>query len=134
MKIEVSDEVGWQLQRLADERNLYVAELISAMLEQYDGRHKAPTLADFARIAVESPMASDAPVDTSERSREMPSASIEETPGEDECEYPPGSLGRFAQQALKRGLASKDPVDTSIRSREILNADLADHVDRRIRT
>lgn len=72
MKIEVSEEVGLHLKQLAEDRNLTMDELISAMLERYDvKRRKGVTLADFAKMAIEAGLSSAEPTDTAERSREI---------------------------------------------------------------
>lgn len=137
MKIEISDELGLRLKELAEDRNLSVEEMLSAMIDRYSPKRGSATLADLARIAREANLSSEHPVDTAARSREILSTEREQSPddavNDSEQEYPPGSLARFAQLALEAGLASSEPVDTSARSREILKTEFADYVDRRSR-
>ena len=72
MNIEVSDEVGLHLEKLAQERNQTIEELICAMLDNFDiSRRKGATLADFAKMAIEAGLSSAEPTDTAERSREI---------------------------------------------------------------
>lgn len=135
MNIEVSDEVGLQLEELAKERNLTVEELIGAMLDNFDvERRKNGTLADPAKMAKSMNLSTEEAVNTAERSREILQTEYPEYLSELlEKEYPPGSLARFAQVAIEACVASNEKVDTSARSREILNNEFADFIDRRIR-
>lgn len=138
MNIEISDEIGLQLEQLAEERQLTMDELISALLDRYDvKRRKGVTLADMAANA------SKANVSETESEGACPpylaKLAIERGISPEylsellEKEYQPGSMGRLAQVAVKAGMASKKKVDTSARSREILNSEFADFIDRRIR-
>lgn len=137
MNIEVSDEIGLQLEQLAKERKLTMDELISAMLDGYDLVRNSKTLPEPAENAAKAnlsetesdgacpPYLAKLAIDRG-ISPEYLSELLEK-------EYPPGSLARFAQVAIKAGVASKEKVDTSARSREILNSEFADFIDRRIR-
>lgn len=72
MNIEVSDEVGLHLEKLAKERNLSIEELIGAMLDNFDvERRKGVTLADLAKMAKSMNLSTEEAVNTAERSREI---------------------------------------------------------------
>ena len=71
MKIEISDELGLRLKELAEDRNLSVEEMLSAMIDRYSPKRGSATLADLARIAREANLSSEHPVDTAARSREI---------------------------------------------------------------
>ena len=71
MLIEVSEEIGLQLKQLANERELTIEELVSAMLDQYDIKRNSVTLAELAANAEKADLATAHPVDTSARSREI---------------------------------------------------------------
>ena len=145
MNIEVSEEVGLHLKQLAEDRNLTMDELISAILERYDvKRRKGVTLADSAEMVSKAKLSTAESADTADNSRDILNTryaehlrergmSTSEVVEKLEKEYPPGSLGRLAQVAVKARMASEKKVDTSARSREILNSEFADFVDRRIR-
>lgn len=145
MNIEVSDEVGLQLAKLAEERKLTVDELICAMLDGYDvERRKGVTFADLAANATKAKLSAAEPDGNADNSRDILKTEYAKhllkqgyTPSEVfevlTKEYPPGSLARFAQVAIKAGMASSEPVNTSDNSREILNAEFADFIDRRTR-
>lgn len=138
MNIEVSDEIGQYLERLAEERNLTIEELISAMLERYDvKRRKGVTHAELAANAAKAnasePEAVGACPGYLAKLATERGISPEHLSELLEKEYPPGSMGRLAQIAVKAGMASEKKVDTSARSREILNSEFADFIDRRIR-
>ena len=136
MNIEVSDEVGLQLEELAKERNLTVEELICAMRDDFDiSRRKGVTLADFAKMAIEAGLSSAESEDACPPylaklaiERGISPKYLSELL---EKEYPPGSMGRLAQVALQAGMASKEMVDTAERSREILNTEYADYLKKR---
>lgn len=137
MKFEVSDEIGLHLTKLAEERELTIEELISAMLGRDDVVRNSPALAELMENAAQ--------VDASEPEAigacppYLAKLAIERGISPEYLskllakEYPPGSMGRLAQVAVKAGMASKKKVDTSARSREILNSEFADYIDRRIR-
>ena len=140
MNIEVSDEVALHLQKLAEERELTVEELIRAMLDGYEvKRPKGVTLADFAKMAIEAGLSTgesdgaavnSRDVLNSEQAKQLLKRGYSPRVVVDVLtkEYPPGSLARFAQVAIRAGMASKEPVDTSARSREILNTEYADYL------
>lgn len=143
MKIEISDEVGLQLEQFAEERNLTIDELICAMLERYDvKRCKGVTLADLAANAAEANLATAETDENAENGRDILNSEyakylIERGYSPSKVvdvltkDYPPGTFARFAQVAIKAGMASAEPVNTSDNSREILNTEYADYLKRR---
>ncbi|MCY3915849.1 MAG: hypothetical protein OXG49_07535 [Chloroflexi bacterium] len=135
MKIEVSDEVGLQLEQLAKESSQSIDELISAMLDEIDVVRNCIGLAqvtdNHAEVdASESETVGACPPYLAKLANER-GVSPEYLSKLLEKEYPPGSMGRLAQVAVKTGMASKERVDTAAQSREILNTEYADYLKKR---
>ena len=75
MTIDIPEDIARRLEELAERDNLEIEDLLRDMLERYPDNGESDqkqwaTLADLARNAKEANLASLAPVDTAERSRE----------------------------------------------------------------
>ena len=122
MMIEVPDEVGAQLQEMAEARRIAVGEMVEILLirDQIDSaRIRRENAERFRRTEEKAKAAEEA------RSK------CKLKPG-DEGWPPPGSLAALAENARKANLGalSSKKVDTAARSREILNAEFADYITR----
>ena len=73
MTIDIPEDVALRLEKLAEEQNADVGDLLRDLLNRYAVADEKPwaTLADLARHAKELNMASPEPVNTAERSREI---------------------------------------------------------------
>ena len=122
MIIEVPDEVGAQLQEMAEARRIAVGEMVEILLirDQIDSaRIRRENAERFRRTEEKAKAAEEA-----RRKCKL-------KPG-DEGWPPPGSLAALAENARKANLGalSSKKVDTAARSREILNAEFADYITR----
>ena len=71
MIIDIPQGLALRLGELAEERGSTVEDLLRGLVDQEMPKRQRTTLADLAEIAVSAGLASDKPVDTSERSREI---------------------------------------------------------------
>lgn len=76
MTIDIPEDVALRLERLAEQRDTDLGELLRDMIERYAKDQTADdkpwaTLADLARNAKEAGLASPHPVNTAGRSREI---------------------------------------------------------------
>jgi len=71
MVINVPDEVAQRLEQLAKEQGASVGDLLTDLLDRYAPESPYGSLADLVRSAQEAGIASDQPVNTAERSREI---------------------------------------------------------------
>ena len=76
MTIDIPEDVALRLEKLAEEQNTEIDDLLRDLLRQYsverDAKEKQrATTADFAQNAIAAGMASPHPVNTAERSREI---------------------------------------------------------------
>ena len=71
MIIDIPQGLALRLGELAEERGSTVEDLLRGLVDQEIPKRQRTTLADLAEIAVSAGLASDKPVDTAERSREI---------------------------------------------------------------
>ena len=71
MIIDIPQGLALRLGELAEERGSTVEDLLRGLVDQEMPKRQRTTLADLAEIAVSAGLASDKPVDTAERSREI---------------------------------------------------------------
>ena len=71
MTIDIPQDLALRLEELAHEQGSTVEELLRTWLGEHTPRRRRDTLADLAEIAKSAGLASDEPVDTADRSREI---------------------------------------------------------------
>ena len=71
MIIDIPQDLALRLEELAEEQGSTVEDLLRGLVDQEMPKRQRTTLADLAEIAVSAGLASDKPVDTAERSREI---------------------------------------------------------------
>ena len=71
MIIDIPQDLALRLEELAKEQGSTVEDLLRGLVDQEIPKRQRTTLADLAEIAVSAGLASDKPVDTAERSREI---------------------------------------------------------------
>lgn len=76
MTIEIPEDVALRLETLAKDNDADIGDLLRDLVDRYAAEHdsdekKWATLADLARHAKQMNMASTAPVNTAERSRDI---------------------------------------------------------------
>jgi hypothetical protein len=71
MLVNIPEDVAQRLAKLAEEQNSSVGEFLNVLLNRYAPVGPAGSLAEMAQNALEANLASEYPVDTSDRSREI---------------------------------------------------------------
>ena len=71
MIIDIPQDLALRIEELAEEQGSTVEDLLRGLVDQEIPKKTRTTLADLAEIAVSAGLASDKPVDTAERSREI---------------------------------------------------------------